>query len=90
MKIDEEQIFVLTNPIFWLWFIVMLVFTLLKKFLDVTGIYDWFYVLITFDKMSESGKDQMIIVMNNQPKMLWLKRKAWEYAVTKIEKQRVD
>ena len=62
----------------------------IRKFLDVTGLYDWIYILVTFDKMSESGKDQMIFIMNNQPKLFWLKRKAWEYAIAKIKRQRVD
>ena len=90
MKISEEQIFVLTNPIFWLWAIIVFVIYLVRKILDFTGLYDWFYVLITFDKMSESGKKAMINVMNNQPKMFWLKRKAWEYAIAKINKQRAS
>ena len=91
MKINEEQIFVLTNPLFWLWAIILFVWYLVRKILDFTGLYDWFYVLITFDKMTERGKDEMIYVMsNNLLKMFWLKRKAWEFAISKIEKQRAN
>lgn len=90
MKISEEKFFVLTNPLFWLWGVVIFGIYFIRKFLDVTGLYDWFYVLVTFDKMSENGKKQMIFIMNTPPKLFWLKRKAWEYAVAKIKKQRTD
>ena len=88
MKISEEQIFVLTNPFFWLWAIILFVVHLIKKTLDVTGIYDWYYVLFKFHKMSKSGKEQMVFIMDKKAiKLLWLKRKAWQYATNLIKKE---
>lgn len=91
MKINEERFFVLTNPFFWLWVIITFIWYCIRKFLDFTGLHDWFYVLVTFDKMSERGKDEIIyIIENNLLEMFWLKRKAWEYAIKKIENERVN
>lgn len=90
MKIDTEQIFVLTNPIFWLWAIVLFIIYFIQKFLEVTGIYDWYYVLFKFDKMSKKVNRTMIHIFNNRPKMFWLKRKAWELAEKKFKKLKLD
>jgi hypothetical protein len=88
MKISEEQIFVLTNPIFWIWALIIFVMHLIKKALDLTGIYDWYYVLFKFKRMSKSGKDQIVFLMDKRAiKLFWLKRKAWEYATSLIKKE---
>jgi len=88
MKISEEQIFVLTNPFFWIWAIIVLILHLIKKALDVTGIYDWYYVLFRFKRMSKRSKDEMVFLMDKRAiKLLWLKRKAWEYATKLIKEE---
>lgn len=88
MKINEEEIFVLTNPLFWIWVILLFIYQLIKKAIVFTGINDWYFVLFNFDTMPEEGKKQMLFMMNNRTTYLfWSKRKAWEYAVNKINKE---
>jgi hypothetical protein len=84
MKIREEQIFVLTNPIFWIWALIIFAKELIKKALDLTGIYDWYYVLFRSKRLSKRGKNEMVFLMGKRAiKLFWLKRKAWEYATRK-------
>lgn len=88
MKISEEQIFVLTNPLFWIWALLIFVIHLIKKALDLIGIYDWYYVLFRFNRMSKRGKKEMVFLMDKRAiKLFWLKRKAWEYATKLIKKE---
>jgi hypothetical protein len=88
MKISEEKIFVLTSPLFWLWVVIFLINEVIKKTLDITGIYDWYYVLFKFNKLSKRGKGEMVFLMEKRLiKLFWLKRKAWSYVVTKIKEE---
>lgn len=88
MRIDEDKIFVLTNPLFYIWAIMLLIYIALEKLLDITGIYDWYYVLFRFNRMSERGKEEMVFIMDKRAiRLFWLKRKAWEYATKLIKKE---
>jgi len=88
MKISDDQIFVLTNPFFWIYAIIIFAIHLIKKTLDVTGLYDWYFVLFRFYRMSKSGKDQMVFLMDKRAiRLFWLKRKAWQYATNIIKKE---
>jgi len=84
----EEKFFILTNPLFWMWAIIMLLWGILRKGLVYLGILDWYYVLFRFDKIPKRGKRVLLELNKNKDlKMFWLKRKAFEYAINEILKR---
>ncbi len=88
MKIDEEQVFVLTNPLFYIWAVLLLIYKLIIKAIEFLGLNDWYFVLFNWKTMPLEAKKQMAIMMDNRTtKLFWLKLKAWEWALAKIKKE---
>lgn len=86
-----EKFLFLTNPLTWIFMIVYFLWFLGSKFLDLTGLYDWYFVLFKMNKQSSKHKKMILkVYQNKQTKFFWLKRKAWGYASKKIEKQKLS
>lgn len=84
----EEDFFILTNPLFYIWAIIIFLWEFSKKGLEYLGILDWYYVLFRFHEMPEKGKRVILELNKNKDlKMFWLRRKAFEYAVNEILKR---
>lgn len=85
---DLDKFFIFTNPLFWVYFILYLIWLGIKGFLDFTGIFDWYYVLFKLKGMEKRyGNDLVFVFTNKKNKFFWLKQRAWEYATKIIKKQ---
>ena len=87
MKINEEQIFTLTNPLFWIWAIILFTIKFFNRVIEYSGLADWFFILFRFKEISKEGQNFIVFIdsKNDYSRGSWLKRKAWSYAAKKIK-----
>ena len=85
---QTDKFFILTNPIFWVYFLIMASYYLLDMLNNFLGIKDWYWVLFKLKNMPLAHKKDLVKVQTSkQTKFFWLKEKAWERAKTIIEKE---
>lgn len=85
-KFKEDEFFIFTNPLFYIWLVVNVIYAALDSFSQYTGIKDWYYVLFEFKKLSEEEKETIIYIISKQDKksyLSYLGRKAGEYLIKK-------
>lgn len=78
MQTNEEKFFILTNPIFWAYFLIMAIYYLLDMLNNFLGIKDWYWVLFKLKNMPLAHKKDLVkIQTSKKTKFFWLKEKAW-------------
>lgn len=88
MQTNEEKFFILTNPIFWAYFLIMAIYYLIDMLNNFLGLKDWCYVIFKLKNMPLESKKALIKIQETKKtKHPWLKEKAWERAKTIIEKE---
>jgi len=89
MKFTLEDFFMITNPLFWVWMIISLIYEFFKWMLTEFGIRDWFTIIFTNNPKvnSKSEAKTLIDIFENMNHKYWLKRRAWEYLEKRIKRQ---
>lgn len=88
MQTDNDKFFILTNPIFWVYFLIMASYYLLDMLNNFLGIKDWYWVLFKLKNMPLAQKKDLVkLQTSRKTKFFWLKEKAWERAKNIIEKE---
>jgi hypothetical protein len=86
----EENVFIYSNPLFWIYFIFFVIYYTLGYILNTLGISEWIYILFKFKKEDIEVKKKLTKYIEeyliNKPAFL-LKKKAWRYAIKITNKE---
>ena len=89
MERNEENFFIYTNPLFYLYFILLAIKYIVVLFLEYVGVIDWYYVLFKLRGQHENVKDALLqIHKSRKHKLPWIKELAWNKAIKIIEDER--
>ena len=83
-----NDFFMYTNPLTWVYFIILILWFFLQEFLAVSGIADWYFCLFQMNSMEEQFKEDFIKSVENKDfKFFWFKEQAWLHIVKKLKNE---
>lgn len=89
MKRSFENFFTVTNPLFWVLWLILKIFILLKGIWDWTTIGDWIYLHNKINKLTNKELERLIELRKLKPKIsikliiYFHKRYLWNYGSKK-------
>jgi len=85
----EENFFVITNPLLWIWMLLIFLWIGIKWVVNSVGITDWWFVLFVLKKTSAAERTVLLNYWESKEgKFFYIKRKAWEKAIRIIKEKK--